>query len=264
MQGFKQELNFLTHVWKLNFLSAMEYRVNFIIQIVMMILNNALYFIFWIIFFETFTAVNGWDLSNMLLLFSIVTTGAGIAFIFFGNATRLSSLIEDGQMDYYITLPKNPLFYSISSRTSISAVGDVIFGVFIFFFLIEFNAHKLILWVICSILVAAILTAYVSILGTMAFWTGRAQVLSEQGINAIMTFAMYPSSIFNGYTRLILFTVIPAGFISEVPVSLLNEPNLISLSILCVFTVIICSFSYWLFGRGLKNYESGNLLNINM
>ena len=44
-----RELRFLIALWKASLLSAMEYRVAFISQVVGMALNDAVYFIFWII-----------------------------------------------------------------------------------------------------------------------------------------------------------------------------------------------------------------------
>ena len=55
----RRELIFLMALWKANLLAAMEYRVAFISQVVGMMLNNAIYFIFWIIFFDRFQEIQG-------------------------------------------------------------------------------------------------------------------------------------------------------------------------------------------------------------
>ena len=49
------------------------------------------------------------DLSDMFLLFGIVATGYGLAFTFFGNALQLSRVIAQGQLDYYLALPRGVL-----------------------------------------------------------------------------------------------------------------------------------------------------------
>ena len=96
-----RHLSFVLALWKTNLLSAMEYRVSFLTQMVGMMLNNAIYFLFWIIFFARFEEINGWELVDMFFLFGVVATGFGAGTYFFGNAVRLSSLIANGQLDYY-------------------------------------------------------------------------------------------------------------------------------------------------------------------
>ena len=77
MTNIRREFIFLLALWKANLLAAMEYRVAFLSQVVGMILNNALYFIFWVLFFDRFQEVRGWGLDEMLLLFGLVATGLG-------------------------------------------------------------------------------------------------------------------------------------------------------------------------------------------
>lgn len=48
-----------------NLLVTMEYLAAFITQVVSMMLNNAVYFLFWVIFFTRFKEVRGWGLEKM-------------------------------------------------------------------------------------------------------------------------------------------------------------------------------------------------------
>ena len=110
----------------------MEYRVSFLTQVVGMMLNNAIYFVFWIIFFARFEEINGWDLVDMLFLFGVVATGFGAGTYLFGNAVRLSTLIASGQMDYYLSLPRPVLLHALASRSNASSAGDFTYGLFSF------------------------------------------------------------------------------------------------------------------------------------
>jgi ABC-2 type transport system permease protein len=248
----------------MNLASAMEYKVSFLTQVITMFINNAIYFVFWIIFFNNVEQIGGWGLGDMMTLFAIVTTGFGLALTFFGNSSRLALLIEQGQIDYYLVLPRNTMVHILSSRTSISAIGDIAFGVSMFIVAGNYSFYSITLWLICAILVASIAVAYMAIVGSMAFWLGRASILSEQAINALLTFSMYPSKIFEGVVRIILLTIIPAGFISAIPVRIITELDNTLLIYLVAFSFIIITASIFMFLRGLKRYESGNLININM
>ncbi|WP_160647901.1 ABC transporter permease [Chengkuizengella marina] len=264
MKRIKGELIFLLSVWKLNLSSAMEYRASFLIQVFMMVINNAIYFVFWLLFFDQFEQVGGWALHDMFLLFAIVTTGFGIAFMLFGNGTRLSSSIEEGQMDYYLALPRNVQLYALASRSSVGAIGDIMFGVSMFILAGHYTIQAILLWMLCSLFVASIIVSYVSILSSTAFWIGRASILTEQGTNALLTFSMYPTKIFEGLGYFLIFTIIPAGFISVVPVEIISEINVSKLVMLGFVTIILLVISIIMFNRGLRKYESGNMLNINL
>ena len=119
-----RHLAFLLALWKTNLLSAMEYRVSFLTQMVGMMLNNAIYFVFWIIFFDRFEQIHGWDLVDMFFLFGVVATGFGAGTYLFGNAVTLSSLIANGQLDYYLSLPRPVLLHALASRSNASSIGD--------------------------------------------------------------------------------------------------------------------------------------------
>ena len=121
MQRLRAEGRYLIAQWKSNLASAMEYRAAFISQILGMFINNAVYFAFWIIFFDRFKEVRGWSVRDMFLLMSIVATGYGLAFTFFGNAMDLSRLIAQGRLDYYLALPRSVLLSVLASRMINSA-----------------------------------------------------------------------------------------------------------------------------------------------
>ncbi len=38
--------------------------------------------------------------------------------------------------------------------------------------------------------------------------------------------AMYPSTIYSGWTKILIFTLLPAGFISVAPVAMVRSPSL--------------------------------------
>src|SRR2546423_7582600 len=132
MSIVQRELKFLVALWKANLLAAMEYRVAFLSQVVGMILNNALYFIFWIIFFQRFQQVRGWGLDEMLLLFGVVAVGFGLATFFFGNVVSLCEVITEGRLDYYLSLPRPVLLHVLASGSVASGMGDFTYGLLSF------------------------------------------------------------------------------------------------------------------------------------
>jgi ABC-2 type transport system permease protein len=75
-------------------------------------------------------------------------------------------------------------------------------------------------------------------------------------------FSTYPMNIFNGIVRIFLFTIVPAGFISFVPLQLLQHFSIPLFAGMIGFTLLFACIAIGLFELGLRRYESGNLLGM--
>jgi ABC-2 type transport system permease protein len=111
-----KELKFLLAVWKANLQSVMEYRVSFIAQVIGMMLNDFIYFAIWIIFFERFKEVRGWGIGDMYITYGVLASAFGLVALLFGNAFTLSEIINQGRLDYYLSLPRPCTPYRRASR----------------------------------------------------------------------------------------------------------------------------------------------------
>ncbi len=264
MRRLKSELLFLIELWKTNLASAMEYRANFISQVVGMILNDAIYFVFWLLFFDRFQVVRGWGMSDMVLLFAIITTGYGLAFVLFGNAMTLADLIAQGRLDYYLALPRDVLTHVLASRSILSAWGDLTFGLIAFLFTGRFTLPEIVLWLFASLCSGAVLVSSFSIFGCLSFWLGNASQLAIQANNAILTLALYPRDIFEGAVRFLMLTIIPAAFVGAIPLDVVRRMDWMALLGLIAFAIGITLLMRLVFYTGLRRYESGSAINVNV
>ena len=109
---------------------------------------------------------------------------------------------------------------------------------------------------------AAVFTASAVILHSLAFWLGRIDALARQVWEFLITFSIYPSPIFAGALRFVLFTIIPAGFIGYLPLSLVRNSSWESL--ICVVGGVIgyTTLALVVFGAGLRRYQSGNRFGV--
>ncbi|PEJ68556.1 ABC transporter permease [Bacillus wiedmannii] len=259
MQKLKNEFIFLKQLVFVNLSSNMEYRFNFILQIIFMNINNGIYIIFWLLFFDKFQNVNGWTMSDMYFLYSVVTTGFGLAMIFCGNAPYLANIISMGKLDSYLILPKNVLLHVLCSRMSIKAIGDVTFG-FLILMISEINSVAAILmWIISTVFIAVIFVSFYAIFGTLAFWLGKANLIQEQAGNALLTFSLYPQTIYDNIAKFLMFTLLPAGFVGMIPVSLIKSFNMKNFLLLGSFSLFISGVLVFMFYVGLRKYESSNI-----
>ena len=264
MTRLHAEFTYLIAQWKSNLASAMEYRAAFISQIVGMFINNAVYFAFWVVFFDRFKEIRGWGMQDMFLLMSIVALGFGLAFTFFGNALQLSRIIAQGQLDYYLALPRSVLLSVLASRMTNSALGDMAYGVVTYLFTGRFSLAEISLWLLSSCLAAVIFVMTFTLFHSLTFWLGNASALAEQAANAVLTFAMYPSDIFQGAIRFLMFTIIPAAFVGVVPLNVVRNVDWGGLLLLAVVAAVITFISSRMFYLGLRRYESGSAINVNV
>ena len=264
MSRLHAELAYLIAQWKANLASAMEYRAAFISQIVGMFINNAVYFAFWVVFFAQFKIVQGWNLRDMFLLMAIVALGYGIAFTLFGNTLQLSRVIAQGQLDYYLALPRNVLLSVLASRMVTSALGDMSYGLVTYLFTGLFAPTEIALYLSASLLAAVIFVMAFTLFHSLTFWLGNASGLAEQAANAMLTFAMYPNDIFQGAIRFLMYTIIPAAFVGVVPVQVVSKVDLQALGVMVLAALVITIVSCSVFYAGLRRYESGSAINVNI
>jgi ABC-2 type transport system permease protein len=255
-------LRFLGAYFVANLQAAMEYRAAFWTAILAMLANDCLWLLFWWSYFQQFPLVNGWQQTDVVLLWSITALGVGLSNAVLGNAPRLAQLIMTGGLDAYLGMPRNVLLHVCVSATDPAAWGDVLFAIGAYLVLIHPGPLNVLLFLALGVLVALVFASFVIIFGSLAFFIGNTDGLTQQMVGALVTFATYPMNIFNGTVKVLLFTLIPAGFISFVPLQLLHRLTWPLVGVMPAFTLLILLGASACFYLGLRRYESGSLLGM--
>ena len=245
-----------------NLMSAMAYRGPFLLQVLGMLLNDAMLLFFWWILFSRLPSLRGWDLPRVMTLYGVVAFGFGAATIVCGNAFSVARIIVRGDLDFYLTLPADPLTHLLVSRMSLPAWGDMLFGLLVFLIAAPGQWKQLPLFLLLGLLAGLIFVSFSVLVGSLAFWVGNADNLAAQAINAIVTFGLYPAEIFPGTVQLLLYTLIPAAFVGSLPAQLLDNFDWRKLALMLAFTVAITLAARLVFRLGLRRYESGNLVTV--
>ena len=71
---------------------------------------------------------------------------------------------------------------------------------------------------------------------------------------------LYPGSVFRGPTAWILHTLIPVAFVAYIPARIFQSFDARLLALVIAADAVIVLVSVLLFRRGLRKYESGNLI----
>ncbi len=257
-------LRFIFDYAKANLSMEMEYRVSFGARVFGMIVNDLMWMSFWILYFDRFPVVQGWQKADVLTLWCICELGYGFAHSVFGNALSLAGVIVRGDLDFYLVYPKDVLLHVLVSRMNVTAVGDFLLGPVAFVLLVKPTPAQFGLFLASGVLVAALFLGFTVLSHSIAFFIGNAESLAEQVTGSLIHFSAYPSGIFEGVTKAFLFTVIPAGFINTIPVRVVRrfDPVFFGVTILAsLFFVVAAAL---LFRTGLRRYESGNLMQVRM
>lgn len=256
----KNQLKVIFLSVKYNIMREMTNRTTFITNIVFMILNNSTFIIQWLILFRLKKDVGGYGITEVMTLWGFAASTFGIAHIFFRKAFELPDLIINGKLDAFLVQPKSVLLGVITSSTSTAAIGDVFYG-YIILVIFNFSMKNVILFTLFTITGGIVITAFAVITGSLSFWLVRADILSDNLINVMITVSTYPDGIFKGIIRLLLYTIIPAGFTVYLPVTIMISFRLDLLLGILGFTIGIWSLAALVFYKGLKRYSSSSLMS---
>jgi ABC-2 type transport system permease protein len=88
--------------------------------------------------------------------------------------------------------------------------------------------------------------------------------LAIQANNAILTLALYPRDISEGVVRFLMLTIIPAAFVGAIPMNVVRELDWTAFLGLLAFAIGITLLMRLVFYTGLRRYESGIAMNLNL
>jgi len=238
----------------------MEYRVSFLVQCFGMILNNSAFIFFWWILFKNVNTIGGYGFKDEMMLWAIMSTSFGLCFVAFGNVNQITRMILNGELDTYLLQPKDPLINILCSKTIVSAWGDTLYGVILFFIIKGLDIRGFLLFMLFCITGALIFTSVLVTFHALSFYAGNTEGLAQTVTEFFISFSIYPEGIFNNAVKSILYTVIPVAFIVYIPAKIINQFSIVMLLEVLGAAVLWMVIAYTMFYRGLKKYESGNLI----
>ncbi|MFK7696135.1 ABC transporter permease [Paenibacillus sp. HJGM_3] len=250
--------------WKLNLAGAMEYRMSFFLTAGMMLINNVVWIFYWMVFFHRFQVVKGWTFDDVMMMWAVGAGGFGFAAVFFGNCFTIANLVANGMLDPFLLQPKPVLPHLLVSRMSVSAIGDIVFALLLYGVFGPHSALGMFKFVLGLTLATLLFIGFNVLVQSLAFYLGNAEGLGYQMNMGFLTFATYPTNIFRGWGKLVLFTLIPAGFISYMPIGLLRDVQGPYLAGVFAVVAAFAAGGIALFYRGLRRYSSGNQMTIRM
>ena len=255
-----KNLKLIFSYFKLNIQKELQYKTSFILKVFMMVLNDAFFLLQWVIIFSIVDNIAGYEFNDVLLLWGLSAGSYGLAHALFGNAFNLNDMIYEGKLDIYLTQPKNILINVCASSGSISALGDLLYC-FIVLFIIGAPWWWFLVVIPVIVIGSIIYVCCIITLQSLSFYIKRGGAIADMVSSAVTLFGTYPGPIFKGIAKVVLYTIIPVGFMIFTPVENLfmsfNIYWILAMVGIAAFWALLAIVS---FNKGLKRYNSGNLM----
>src|SRR6185437_15107977 len=112
------------------------------------------------------------------------------------------------------------------------------------------------------------------IFSSAAFWLGPVDAAARQLFELVITFSVYPEPLLGGVLRVLLFTLVPAGFVGYVPARVVQAPTVGGAAGLGrgrtvggAGGLVLVAGAYaggggWVLGGGLRKYCGGSRFEV--
>ncbi len=259
---FTNYLGLAASYFRFNTKAQLEYRTAFVSQALAMFVNDCLWLAYFVMLFDRFPVVKGWEAVDVATLWAVTAAGFGIAHCFFGNALALPRIIARGELDAWLLYPRALLPHIVLGRMNASAFGDCLFGYVIYVVMVHPDWQHLLLFTSLTLSVALLFLGFSVLSGSLSFYLGNADTLCENWRHGLIAFSTYPIELFDGKCKWLLYTVLPAAYISGFPIDALRKLSLLDALYSFLGALSVVSLAIVVFNHGLKRYESGNMVGM--
>ena len=246
----------------MNIKNAKELKSSFIISIIGMILNNISFLILWYYFGKTMGVINGWSPTDIFGLYGISGMSYGIIEAFLGGINNIPRYISSGTFDKYLTSPKSILMKVSTSKVTVSAIGDLLYGIicFIIFAVIsKLTIIQIILAIYLTIISSVIFYAFVLICMSVSFYLMEGDNVSQGLTGIFLSNSLYHGGAFTKVLRFVFIFIIPSLLLGAVPVEIIKTISVRNLIMITGASMFWLSLSILFFYKSMGKYESNSM-----
>lgn len=263
MSVIKKYLKLLVSLFKTSFIADLEYRINFVTQIVTDILWYGTQISIYEVLFSNTKIIGDWDITQTRVFLAIVFVVDCYYMLFFhANLDNFTEKIRKGDLDLLLSKPINSQFMVSFQKIDTAYISNLIITHVWFLYTLsllpEFHIEKVLLvflYIPFGIVITYSLRFLISSTAVIFTKSESLQFIWY----SLYRIAMRPDAIYPQVIRMIILTVFPMAFIASIPARVLFEP--FSMSYLLLGLVVSMSFIYithrfWNFS--LKYYSSAS------
>jgi ABC-2 type transport system permease protein len=132
LRRLRSNLGFASELVSRQLEASFALRGAFWLSVVLMFVNDLIFFSTWWILMARFGHVGGWRLDDMMCLYGITAAGYGLCVVVAGGISDLSRRIDEGDLDAFLTQPKSVLVQGAGKPHPARGWGDISVGVGLF------------------------------------------------------------------------------------------------------------------------------------
>jgi len=230
-------------------------RTNFALLLGGMVLNNGFVLLMWFMFFAGFRSVRGWQLADMALQIGLIAIAFGAAGVFAGGYRDMAAAILRGDLDAWLTQPRAVLPRLLAQDSAAPGWGDILVGAVLVLFAasLRWSDMPALVFVLGGSLIVFLATGI--LFASLAFWARGARSFARDLVEFVLLFSTWPGSIWSGWTKLFVYTIVPAGFVVVLPVRFLRHPSVPAGLLVVAAALAYAVLALLVFQRGLRRYR---------
>lgn len=200
-----------------------QYRIDAVLRSLAVFLRESTGIIVIYLTLLEFDQLNGWNVYELLFLYSLLFLTYGIMIVFFTGLRDFSNTIRKGEFDRYMLRPRGVLFQIIFVNADwFAAVGHGGLGITLFLISagkigVVWNIQSISYYLLAVIGGVLIQGAIFLVLASLSFYLLETGSLKELLYWNMRRFAGYPISIFHKVIQICMIYFIPFAFVNYFP-----------------------------------------------
>jgi ABC-2 type transport system permease protein len=207
--------------WRVNLLTMLEYRANFVMWFVFTIVYHGVALAALYVTMRQFPSMNGWDFRQMFFLYALWMTGHELHNTFFFTVVSVPDYVREGRFDRFLVRPLDTLFQVLTVPQQI--IPDGLILAIATLAVATAAAHVRIDWIFVVFVPLVVIGGALIDLGislvvaTCSFWVVRVDTIRWVVMSLEQDFTRYPISIYTRGVRVVLAFVLPFAFMNYFP-----------------------------------------------
>jgi ABC-2 type transport system permease protein len=202
--------------------SQFQYRTSFALDVVGVFLVSFLDFAAILIIFQNVTALGGWSVQEVALLYGISGLAFALTDMVVGDLALLVRQIREGTFDLVLIRPRGTLFQVVTTEFQIRRVGRIVQAVAVLVYAlarvhVDWTVGRAAVLPVSIVSSTAIFAAVWVAAICIVFWSVEGSETANTFTNGGGFFAQYPINVYETWLRRLFGFVIPMAFVAYLP-----------------------------------------------
>ena len=253
---------------KMSFRARLQYRVDTLISTLAVFTRESANIIVIYLALLKFDKINGWNVNEMLFLFSILFLTYAFVVALFADLRQFSDTIREGRFDRLLVRPRGLLIQLVLNNADlIATAGHGTLGILLFLISagkvgINWNFATIVYYV-CALISGILMQGGMFIIfSSLCFYFLETNSIREIFYWNMRKFAGYPISIYHKLIQSIIIYVIPFAFVNYFPAQyLLRKPDMVNYNEIYIYIAplvgpVVYLIAYLFWRVSVKRYYS--------